>query len=371
MRLASYGHPVAIAALLFLSITLLAASSAAQAQHSFFAEDGSPSLNLILLSHLDLAVNDRDSDTNLTPGAGKFGDEAFREIRLAIHISANLGPGWSAFLEAETGKTDNDTRSSIERAIIKYSLSDETSISAGRFHTPVGWWNTFYHHGRWLQTTIDRPLYVDFGNPYVPSHFWGIQYDRKFEADSGTWTVTGAVGVGRAESILSPAYGEPLDGDVSYLLRTTLRPYEFSNWQYGASIWYEDVELPGSDSADEWILTAFINTRSEMPEIAAEYAFVRHDIPGVGEVDSDSWYVQLGQRIKAAGGKFKIYGRVEDLDVNEDDLLYAGIRPLRRTMVGTRYDFSSQVSLKMELRRESPYREDSFNALHIQISAYF
>ncbi len=319
-------------------LVLLTGCGSVQAQHSFSAEDGTPSVNFIFFSHLDLAANDLDGDIS-SPGAGKFGEDGFREIRFQIHMSANLGSGWAAFLEAETGRNDDDTRSSVERVILKYTVDDYTSISAGRYHTPVGWWNTQYHHGRWLQTTIDRPLYVDFGTAFVPGHFWGFQYDKKLELDAGTWAFTGGLGAGRAESILSPSFDEPLDGDVSYLLHTTFRPAAFSSWQYGASLWYEDVELPGNDSADEWIFTAFFNTRGEMPELSGEYAFVRHDIPGIGSVDSDSWYLQLGQRLKSGGGKFKVYGRVEDLDVNEEDTLYTGIRSQRRTMIGTRYDF--------------------------------
>ena len=50
---------------------------------------------------------------------------------------------------------DDSTRESVERAIVKYSHNDAIQVSAGRYHTPIGWWNAGYHHGRWLQTTIN------------------------------------------------------------------------------------------------------------------------------------------------------------------------------------------------------------------------
>jgi hypothetical protein len=49
-----------------------------------------------------------------------------------------------------------------ERAQVGYVLNDHNTVWVGRFHTPYGVWNTSYHHGAQLQTTINRPRFIDF-----------------------------------------------------------------------------------------------------------------------------------------------------------------------------------------------------------------
>ena len=46
-------------------------------------------------------------------------------------------------------------------------------LSFGRYHTPINYWNTAFHHGQWLQTTISRPEMTQFGGSFIPVHFIG------------------------------------------------------------------------------------------------------------------------------------------------------------------------------------------------------
>src|SRR2546425_13004144 len=62
----------------------------------------------------------------------------------------------------------------IERTILRYDFSDLLKLSAGRYHTPISYWNTAFHHGQWLQTTANRPEMIKFGGFFLPVHFVGI-----------------------------------------------------------------------------------------------------------------------------------------------------------------------------------------------------
>ncbi len=44
----------------------------------------------------------------------------------------------------------------VERSIIRYEQNDFFKVSFGRYHTPINYWNTQFHHGSWLQTTAGR-----------------------------------------------------------------------------------------------------------------------------------------------------------------------------------------------------------------------
>ena len=61
----------------------------------------------------------------------------------------------------------------VERLIIRYDLNDYFKVSFGRYHTPVNYWNTAFHHGQWLQTTISRPEMTQFGGQFYPCAFRG------------------------------------------------------------------------------------------------------------------------------------------------------------------------------------------------------
>jgi hypothetical protein len=58
--------------------------------------------------------------------------------------------------------------------MVRYDFSDQFKISAGRFHTPIGYWNTAFHHGSWLQTSVARPEMIKFGSRFIPTHFVGL-----------------------------------------------------------------------------------------------------------------------------------------------------------------------------------------------------
>ena len=63
----------------------------------------------------------------------------------------------------------------LERLSIGYTFSDALRVRAGRFHTPLGFWNTSYHHGVQLQPTIERPEFLKFedDNGIIPAHMVG------------------------------------------------------------------------------------------------------------------------------------------------------------------------------------------------------
>lgn len=64
----------------------------------------------------------------------------------------------------------------LERAQISFTPNDKFSISAGRTHAMLGYYNTAFHHGTWFQTTIDRPHIFEFedsGGP-LPIHNVGV-----------------------------------------------------------------------------------------------------------------------------------------------------------------------------------------------------
>jgi hypothetical protein len=63
-----------------------------------------------------------------------------------------------------------------ERLQIGYDFTSLTTAWAGRYHNPLGYWNTQYHHGTYLQTSISRPeiAKLEHNGGLFPSHVTGL-----------------------------------------------------------------------------------------------------------------------------------------------------------------------------------------------------
>ena len=100
--------------------------------------------------------------------------EGFRLGQMVGHVIADLDEGFTFFGEVSLTGRDSGYSIEVERAALRYDFSDALKISAGRFHTPIGYWNTAFHHGSWLQTSVARPEMIKFGSRFVPTHFVGL-----------------------------------------------------------------------------------------------------------------------------------------------------------------------------------------------------
>jgi hypothetical protein len=76
-------------------------------------------------------------------------------------------------------------------------------VEAGRVHTDFGYWNNAYHHGRWLQPTIERPRWVAFEDDdgILPVHWVGLNVGAKLPVATGVLRLTASVGNGRGKIV--------------------------------------------------------------------------------------------------------------------------------------------------------------------------
>lgn len=66
----------------------------------------------------------------------------------------------------------------LERLWIKREINPFVSISAGRVHTPLGYWNRSFHHGVLIQDTVSRPGFLEFedgSGAILPMHIIGVE----------------------------------------------------------------------------------------------------------------------------------------------------------------------------------------------------
>jgi hypothetical protein len=86
---------------------------------------------------------------------------------------------------------------------IGYTLNESATVWGGRIHTPYGYWNTSFHHGAQMQTSVLRPRYLDFEDKggIWPAHIVGLWATVKTKVGTGKITYDAYAGNGSKLSV--------------------------------------------------------------------------------------------------------------------------------------------------------------------------
>jgi len=109
----------------------------------------------------------------------KESSSGFSMGQLDLHFVSPLSRKVSYFGEVTFTAQPNTYELNVERSFVRFDYNDYFKISFGKFQTPIGYWNTAFHHGAWLQTTISRPQMIKFGGTFTPVHIVGAQAEGK------------------------------------------------------------------------------------------------------------------------------------------------------------------------------------------------
>jgi len=308
-----------------------------------------PSLHIAGFGDVDFAAVNRND-----------GARGFTEGQFTLHMVSALSPRIAFFGEVTfTPRLDGGTgnppatgfNAEVERAIIRFDQSDELKVSFGRYHTPINWWNTAFHHGQWLQTSISRPEMVQFGGRFIPVHFVGALVEGVVPSGGLNINYQGGIGNGRG-SVISRAGDAGDNNDVPALLVNVFtRPNRPFGLQVGASAYSDRITTIGRPDYNERIVAGHAVWQHEDPEIIAEIADVRHTQVGTSLTTSSlAYYVQAAYRLPAPARLWKPYYRFEHIDIHPNDVVFADVPNLDVSIFGVRYDISTYVCIKTEGR---------------------
>ncbi|MGH9474676.1 MAG: hypothetical protein ACRD1M_18255, partial [Terriglobales bacterium] len=278
----------------------------------------------------------------------------------------------------------NGFTTTLERSVLRYDFNDNFKISVGRYHTPIIYWNTAYHHGLWLQTTISRPELIQFGGRLIPVHFVGMLAQGTVP-QSGSLNLQYDVGIGngRNDSIGEPGNAGDANNNRAWLGTVYANPFWAYKWQFGGSVYHDVIDQSSTlvGNYGEWIRTLRLVNTSETPEIIAEAADISHErlgsAGGPGSTwNSQAWYAQFAYRLPWFHQLWKPYVRYEYIHIPVSDPVFnpAGdpVPSLAAWLSGVRYDFSPYAALKMEYRdsRRSA-NEPNIHGVFAQIALTF
>ena len=292
-------------------------------------------------------------DVNFRADSAKGSNSTFFLGQLVLHMSSTLSPHINVFTELSfTGSNTDVVAANVERLFIRYERSDLFKVSFGRFHTPINYWNTAYHHGAWLQTTALRPEMIVFGGRVLPNHFVGMLVEGSTPARGLNFHYDAGIGNGRGNPI-NQTGNFAINNNRAWLVNAYVKPEALGHLRLGGSFYSDKFAVAGSPDYREWIASANLVLERETPEFIAEFAEIHHQPVGTANVfNSQAGYVQLAYRLPWFNRQWKPYYRFEYIHTPLNDLVYQRQPNFLGSILGVRYDISDFAAFKAEYTRE-------------------
>jgi hypothetical protein len=300
-----------------------------------------PSLQIRGFADVDFSATDQKNTTS-----------GFNLGQLDLHLASPLSQKISYFGEITLNARFNQYTVEVERSIIRYDYNDYFKLSFGRFHTPIGYWNTAFHHGAWLQTTIDRPFIVKFGGTFTPVHFVGFLAEGNIPSGDLGLSYNIGLGNGRGEIISRPGDAGDINNNRAWVAKIFARPVKLYGLEVGGSFYQDKITLlaPSNQNYREWIASGYVAWTKGSPEFLSEFDNVHHRNILTNQVtNSDAFYVQLAYRLPWFERSLKPYYRFEYAHMPLSERVFTHFDQLE-SIFGLRYDISSFAAFKTEYR---------------------
>lgn len=305
--------------------------------------------------------------------------------QFTLHMTSPLSRKVSYFGEVTFTAQPSAYEVQVERTIIRYDYNDFFKLSFGKYHTPINYWNTAFHHGLWLQTTISRPEMIQFGGIFLPVHFLGLLSEGEIPSGGVGLNYQVGLGNGRNENIARAGDSGDINNHRAWVMNVFARPVRAQGLQVGGSLYGDEITSGILPRTRELISSAHIVWVHETPEFLAEFANVRHYVPQIGQTfNSQAYYVQAAYRLPWFDKKWKPYYRFEHIHIPMGDPIFCcfpttilqtpvpGFPSLAESTAGVRFDITDFAAFKGEYRNfQLSTKQPWFNGAFFQTAFTF
>lgn len=296
--------------------------------------------------------------------------------QLDLFATAQLAPNLSVLTEVVLeGSTESEEQTvDVERLQLRYAPADALSVSLGRMHTVLGFWNQAYQHGAWLQTTILRPeiyRWEDDDGGLLPVHEVGLRLSGSTATSPLRFEYSASLVNGRAPR---PHQVAVRDANTSKAVNLwfALKPRSLPALQLGGSAVFDRIPPDSASGREselgERIVGGFVAYQGLRLELLAEAFAIRHEDESRNLTwTSDGIYAQAA----VAFGRYKPYYRYDRVRRAEEDPFFAATRDVAQHTAGVRVDPWRQVALKLELAHGELTDSRHFNSAAVQAAFTF
>ena len=256
---------------------------------------------------------------------------------------------------------ENEFGVDIERVEVAYLFSDYFRVRAGRFHTAIGYYNDAYHHGRYFQTTVDRPEMVRFEDEggLIPAHSVGLHLDGRLPIGrAGSLRYDADLANGRGNTPDEVTNLNDPNNAKAYNLRLRIEPAFADGLIVGGNIYIDainarDAQTPAAPAirVDELILGAHLVYLEHNVHLITEYLRVSHKVSATGYSGvTQAAFLEIGYVF----GPLTPYARVQRVSFPSTlDLFYAQnvfgiLGSFYASVAGLRFEMSDYLAFKLE-----------------------
>lgn len=274
----------------------------------------------------------------------------------------------------------NRDEQEMERLQLGWLVQPAVTLWVGRFHSPLGFWNSEHHHGAFMQTTISRPSILDFEDDggMLPTHITGVLAEGSLDRGHGSINYAFGIGCGpELESELVPVNILEFrnGGELAASARLSYRPLDVSASEFGAFAGYASIPVIGStiNEVDQTVAGVFYNLETGKLRLLGEFFYVSNrleDSASASDADFSAGYLQAEYQVHDS---WTVFGRLEGTGSVKNNA-FLGLNQefmTERAMAGARFEVGSRQALKLELTRNERQDDTRFNQLDLQWSMVY
>ena len=258
---------------------------------------------------------------------------------------------------------------------------DSNILWFGRTHNPSSYWRDQYHHGGWLQPTINRPGITDFefSGGVLPVISTGMAFE-------GGGAVTNLIGwsyvvnlgitsVLGADGLEAPSLSET-DPNIHSTSFSSRLSYKFDSYsggdEFGVFVSNNHIanKLKTGEEYEQLVLGFFINWNISDLRLTSEVYSVTNElennqtVAGVTE-DFQNAYIMLDYILD---DNWNTYARYEDT-AGEEKSQYLSNFPmfvLTRSLLGVRYNINRNQTVKFEVEKNELISGEEYSQISAQ-----
>jgi hypothetical protein len=314
-----------------------------------------------------------------TPELGTYGFEPgssgnFFTGDFDLLLTAKISDKASVLSEIAFGEGDAQTYSvDLERMLFNYDYNDHLRMSFGRYHTGIGYYNTAFHNGSWLQTTADRPLIMEFADAggLLPTQAVGLSFTGSIP--SGRLGLNYIAEYGSSDTIRPDLIDHTFEHENNgnhVNVGLFARPESIPGLQIGGSIYHDRI----SDSTHgprarlgQTIVNGHVVYIRHGIEFLNEGFLVQHDYEQSSAVyNMPAFYSQISKQFR----RIRPFFRYQYINANQSGFL-EDVALRHGPSFGGRYDFNDSIAFKTQFDHTVRKGEPDLNGLHMQLAFKF
>jgi hypothetical protein len=305
------------------------------------------------------------------------GDEAksFELGAIDLFMSSRISQHLSLLGELlVTPVPGNSVDVDFERIALRYSANKHFNLNIGRFHQNIGYWNSAFHHGNWLQTTVDRPSFYEFDNTggFLPLVDIGLGADGLIPSGKLGLHYSAEVTNGRASHApdADPVQKFQDENDrKAFNFGLYVKPDYLPGLQVGFTSYHDKLAPELAPKIDQSIWTLYAVFNRPAFEFLNEGIVVRHRLENAATThNSAGFYSQISHRF---GPIVRPYFRYEYFNVPEGDPYLKTVTRRNGPNAGVRLDVSRFANIKLEYGRTNRRGETSTNLFETVLAVTF